>query len=137
VANLVVLIAQAPALVRSLYLNADNASALVLPALASRTRSFLITDSRPNVPGGLADTSQPLAEADLDQGNTLGSGLSETGQAEGSQSETEALEPSRICQGMRGARSGSGESRSVLRAGTPRGSGLKPSPNRRPASATA
>jgi len=33
--NLVVLAAQAPALVRSLYLNADNASALVLPALAS------------------------------------------------------------------------------------------------------
>ncbi len=34
VTNLIVLIAQAPALVRSLYLNADNASALVLPALA-------------------------------------------------------------------------------------------------------
>jgi hypothetical protein len=32
--NLVVLLAQAPALVHSLYLNADNASALVLPALA-------------------------------------------------------------------------------------------------------
>ena len=35
VTNLVVLVAQAPALIRSLYLNADNASALVLPALAS------------------------------------------------------------------------------------------------------
>jgi hypothetical protein len=34
VANLVVLLVQTPALVRSLYLNADNASALVLPALA-------------------------------------------------------------------------------------------------------
>ena len=34
VTNLVVLVAQAPALIRSLYLNADNASALVLPALA-------------------------------------------------------------------------------------------------------
>jgi hypothetical protein len=33
-ANLVVLLAQAPALVHNLYLNADNASALVLPALA-------------------------------------------------------------------------------------------------------
>jgi hypothetical protein len=33
--NLVVLLAQAPALVHSVYLNADNASALVLPALAS------------------------------------------------------------------------------------------------------
>jgi len=33
-ANLILLLAQAPALVRSLYLNADNASALVLPALA-------------------------------------------------------------------------------------------------------
>ncbi|MGP8242273.1 MAG: hypothetical protein ACLQQB_11000 [Solirubrobacteraceae bacterium] len=33
--NLVVLLAQAPALVRSFYLNADNATALVLPALAS------------------------------------------------------------------------------------------------------
>jgi hypothetical protein len=35
VANLVVLLAQAPALVHSLYLNADNASGLVLPALAN------------------------------------------------------------------------------------------------------
>lgn len=33
--NLVVLLAQAPVLVHSVYLNADNASALVLPALAS------------------------------------------------------------------------------------------------------
>ena len=33
--NLIVLLAQAPALVHSVYLNADNASALVLPALAS------------------------------------------------------------------------------------------------------
>jgi hypothetical protein len=33
-ANLVVLLVQAPALVRSLYLNADNASTFVLPALA-------------------------------------------------------------------------------------------------------
>jgi hypothetical protein len=36
VANLVVLLAQAPALVRSLVLNADNASTFVLPALAGR-----------------------------------------------------------------------------------------------------
>jgi hypothetical protein len=34
--NLLVLLAQAPALVHSLYLNADNATALVLPALARR-----------------------------------------------------------------------------------------------------
>lgn len=34
-ANIIILAAQAPALVRNLYLNADNASALVLPALAS------------------------------------------------------------------------------------------------------
>ncbi len=34
VVNLVVLLAQAPTLVHSLYLNADNANALVLPALA-------------------------------------------------------------------------------------------------------
>ncbi len=36
VANVVVLLAQAPALVRSLLLNADNASTFVLPALAGR-----------------------------------------------------------------------------------------------------
>jgi hypothetical protein len=44
VANLVVLLVQAPALVRSLYLNADNASTFVLPALAGRAPSGAVVN---------------------------------------------------------------------------------------------
>ena len=43
-ANLIVLLVQARALVHGLYLNADNASALVLPALASHTPSGSIVN---------------------------------------------------------------------------------------------
>lgn len=44
VANLVVLLAQAPALVHSLYTNADNASGLVLPALANHAPAGSVID---------------------------------------------------------------------------------------------
>jgi len=44
VANVVVLLAQSPALVRSLYLNADNASGLVLPALAGHAPAGSVID---------------------------------------------------------------------------------------------
>jgi hypothetical protein len=43
-ANLVVLLAQAPALVHSLYTNADNASGLVLPALATHAPAGSVID---------------------------------------------------------------------------------------------
>jgi hypothetical protein len=44
VANLIVLLAQASSLVHSLYLNADNASALVLPALAGHAPSGAVVN---------------------------------------------------------------------------------------------
>ena len=44
IANLAVLVAQAPTLVHHLYLNADHASALVLPALASHAPSGSIVN---------------------------------------------------------------------------------------------
>jgi hypothetical protein len=47
VVNLVVLLAQARALVHSLYLNADNASALVLPPGTSTMRPAAFDDHSP------------------------------------------------------------------------------------------